>query len=58
MTWFYILGSSTSMGGEINATLEQRVAPRKKEARRETGETPPPKRERPSAVPSRTATSA
>jgi membrane protein len=58
MTWFYILGLIYLLGGEINATLEQGSPVGKKEGAREAGETPPPKRERPSAVPVGTANSA
>jgi membrane protein len=51
MTWFYILGLIYLLGGEINATLEHRSPEGKQEGARAEGAKPPPKRERPSAVP-------
>jgi membrane protein len=51
MTWFYILGLIYLVGGEINATLEHQSPEGKDEGAREPGAKPPPKRERPSAMP-------
>jgi membrane protein len=51
MTWFYILGLIYLVGGEINATLEHQSPEGKDEGARAAGTKPPPKRERPSAVP-------
>jgi membrane protein len=51
MTWFYILGLIYLMGGEINATLEHESPVGKSAGARAAGQRPPPKRERPSAVP-------
>ena len=51
MTWFYILGLIYVVGGEINATIEHAAPTGKSEGARAAGQKPPPKRERPSAVP-------
>jgi membrane protein len=51
MTWFYMLGAIYLVGGEINATLEHVSPVGKDEGARAEGERPPPKSERPSAMP-------
>jgi len=51
MTWFYILGLIYLMGGEINATLEHESPVGKSAGARAPGQRPPPKSERPSALP-------
>jgi membrane protein len=51
MTWFYILSLIYLVGGEINAIVEQHSPEGKREGARAPGAKPPPKRERPSAVP-------
>jgi membrane protein len=51
MTWFYILSLIYLVGGEINAVIEQHSPEGKREGARAPGAKPPPKRERPSAVP-------
>jgi membrane protein len=51
MTWFYILSLIYLVGGEINAVAEQHSPEGKREGARAPGAKPPPKRERPSAVP-------
>lgn len=51
MTWFYILSLIFLVGGEINAVVEQYSPEGKREGARAPGTRPPPKSERPSAVP-------
>jgi membrane protein len=58
LTWFYISGFIFLMGGEINAIIEQASPEGKDSGARAPGEAPPPKSERPSAVPAGAADSA
>jgi len=51
LTWFYITGFIFLMGGEINAILEHASVEGKESGARAEGEAPPPRRERPSAMP-------
>jgi membrane protein len=51
MTWFYISGVIFLLGGEMNAIMERCSPEGKAAGARAPGERPPPKAERPSAVP-------
>jgi membrane protein len=51
MTWFYIAGFIFLMGGEVNAILENWSPDGKVMGARAAGEAPPPKWQRPSAMP-------
>jgi len=51
LTWLYISGFIFLMGGEMNAIIEHASPEGKDEGARAPGEAPPPKSERPSAVP-------
>jgi membrane protein len=51
MTWFYIAGFIFLMGGEVNAVLESKTPGGKPAGARAPGEAPPPKSQRPSAMP-------
>jgi len=58
LTWFYISGFVFLMGGEMNAIIEHAAPDGKASGARAPGEAPPPKSERPSAVPAGAADSA
>jgi len=58
LTWFYISGFIYLMGGEMNAIIEHAAPDGKESGARAPGEAPPPKRERPSAMPVGAADSA
>src|SRR5262245_2102478 len=58
LTWFYISGFVFLMGGEMNAIIEHAAPEGKESGARAPGEAPPPKGERPSAVPAGAADSA
>lgn len=58
LTWFYISGFIFLMGGEMNAIIEHAAPDGKESGARAPGEAPPPKSERPSAVPPGAADSA
>jgi len=58
LTWFYITGFIFLMGGEMNAIIEAVSPEGKVSGARAPGEAPPPKNERPSAVPVGAADSA
>jgi membrane protein len=58
LTWFYISGFVFLMGGEMNAIIEHAAPDGKASGARAPGEAPPPKNERPSAVPAGAADSA
>jgi membrane protein len=58
LTWFYISGFIFLMGGEINAVIEHAAPDGKASGARAPGEAPPPKSERPSAMPVGAADSA
>jgi membrane protein len=58
LTWFYISGFIFLMGGEMNAIIEHQAPDGKESGARAPGEAPPPKSERPSAVPAGAADSA
>jgi membrane protein len=51
MTWFYIAGFIFLLGGEVNAILENWSPDGKVAGARAPGEAPPPKWQRPSAMP-------
>jgi membrane protein len=57
LTWFYITGFIFLMGGEMNAIIEAAAPDGKASGARAPGEAPPPKSERPSAVPAGAADS-
>jgi len=58
MTWFYISGFIFLIGGEINAIIEAASPEGKASGARAPGQAPPPRSERPSAVPTGAADSA
>jgi membrane protein len=58
LTWFYITGFIFLMGGEMNAIIEAASPEGKTSGARAPGEAPPPKSERPSAMPVGAADSA
>jgi len=58
LTWLYISGFIFLMGGEMNAIIEQAAPEGKDAGARAPGEAPPPKSERPSAMPVGAADSA
>jgi membrane protein len=58
LTWFYITGFIFLMGGEMNAIIEDASPEGKSSGARAPGEAPPPKSQRPSAVPAGAADSA
>jgi membrane protein len=58
LTWFYISGFIFLMGGEMNAIIEHAAPDGKDVGARAPGQAPPPKSERPSAVPTGAADSA
>jgi membrane protein len=58
LTWFYLSGFIFLMGGEMNAIIEHAAPEGKESGARAPGEAPPPKSERPSAVPAGAADSA
>jgi membrane protein len=51
LTWFYISGFIFMMGGEMNAIIEHASPDGKDAGARAPGQAPPPRSERPSAVP-------
>ena len=58
LTWFYLSGFVFLMGGEVNAIIEHAAPDGKESGARAPGEVPPPRSERPSAVPAGAADSA
>ena len=58
LTWFYLSGFVFLMGGEVNAIIEHAAPDGKESGARAPGEAPPPRSERPSAVPAGAADSA
>jgi membrane protein len=58
LTWFYISGFIFLMGGEMNAIIEHAAPEGKDAGARAPDQAPPPKSERPSAVPTGAADSA
>jgi membrane protein len=58
LTWFYLSGFIFLMGGEMNAIIESASLEGKDAGARAPGEAPPPKSERPSAMPVGAADSA